>query len=223
MDASVGSVLAGLVGPSSWSRPGVEATRVRDLVVVDLGSVGLTVSCTPGTALGLRHGDHVELMTSMVVREDGWTLYGFTSGDERTVFERVQTVSGIGPRIAMALLAALSPDELRRAVSASDETALMTVPGIGRKGAQRLILELADRLGPATAGPVADRGPSGGPGHGWQQAVAAGLVSLGWSAREADAAVSAIDPELAATATAAGDDADIGSLLKVALRGLVRS
>ena len=193
-----------------------------DFVVVDLGSVGVVVLCTPTTALGLRHGEHVELMTTMVVREDGWTLYGFIDPDERTVFEQVQTVSGIGPRIALALLGTLSPDELRGAVANGDESALTKVPGIGRKGAQRLILELADRLGPATAAP-STRAASAAVSGGWQQAVAAGLISLGWSAREADAAVAAIDPTMADQATQAGAGADIGGLLKAALRGMDRS
>ncbi len=194
-----------------------------DQLVVDLGSVGLTVLCTPGTALSVRHGEHIELMTTMVVREDGWTLYGFVDPDERTVFERVQTVSGIGPRIALALLASLSPDELRGAVVNGDEAALTKVPGIGRKGAQRLILELADRLGPSTSGPAPDRPAAPGASGGWQQAVAAGLMSLGWSAREADAGVAGIDPALASVATQSGADADVGALLKAALRGMDRS
>jgi holliday junction DNA helicase RuvA len=200
---------------------GTVVQALGDHVVVDLGSVGVTVQCTAGTVLGLRHGEHVELMTTMVVREDGWTLYGFTDPDERTVFEQVQTVTGIGPRIALALLGTLSPDELRRAITSADESAITKVPGIGRKGAQRLILELADRLGPAM--PTGDRTASTSTPVGWQQAVAAGLSSLGWSAREADAAVAAIDPDVAASATAAGPAADIGALLKTALRGLDRS
>lgn len=191
-----------------------------DHVIVDLGAIGTTVQCTPTAAASLRHGEHVELLTTMVVREDGWTLFGFLEADERRVFEQVQTVSGIGPRIAMALLGTLGPDELRRAVASADEKALMAVPGIGRKGAQRIILELGDRLGPATAGsstlPTATA-------SGWQQAVAAGLTSLGWSAKEAEAAVAGIDPTLAAQADAAGASADIGRLLKAALRGLDRS
>jgi holliday junction DNA helicase RuvA len=202
---------------------GTVAAAGADQLVIDLGSVGVTVQCTPGTALSLRHGEHVELMTTMVVREDGWTLYGFADADERTVFEQVQTVTGIGPRIAMALLGTLSPDELRRAVASSDEAALTKVPGIGRKGAQRLILELADRLGPLPSSIVFGDRTSTSAAGGWQQAVAAGLTSLGWSAREADAAVGAIDPALAAEATAAGGAADVGALLKAALRGLDRS
>ncbi len=137
-----------------------------------------------------------------MVREDGWTLFGFADADERTVFEQVQTVTGIGPRIALALLGTLSPDELRRAVAA-DEAAL-TVPGIGRKGAQRLILELTDRLGSGVRRRHRRRARPAAAAGGWQQAVAAGLASLGWSAREADAAVAAIDPALAAEATRGG-------------------
>lgn len=200
---------------------GTVAMTGSDHVVVDLGSLGLRIQCTPGTALSVRSGEHVELRTALVVREDGWTVFGFTDDDERATFEQVQTVTGIGPRIALALLGTLSPDELRRAVAAGDEAALVRVPGIGRKGAQRLILELADRLGPAST-PSAVPRPASAAG-GWQDAVAAGLTSLGWSPREADAAVAAIDPDLAAAATAAGQAADIGSLLKAALRGLDRS
>ena len=202
---------------------GTVVHAAADQLVIDLGSVGVQVQCTPGTALSVRQGEHVELMTTMVVREDGWTLFGFTDPDERTVFEQVQTVTGIGPRIAMALLGTLSPDELRRAVATSDEAAITKVPGIGRKGAQRLILELADRLGPSTMTPRGEQSASASQPGGWPQAVAAGLTSLGWSAREADAAVAAIDPDLAASATEAGPAADVGMLLKVALRGLDRS
>jgi Holliday junction DNA helicase RuvA len=206
----------------SFVRGTVSQVRA-DQLVVDVGAFGVAVLCTPGTALSVRHGEHVELMTTLVVREDAWTLYGFVDEDERTVFEQVQTVSGIGPRIALALLATLSPDELRAAVAGGDEAALTRVPGIGRKGAQRLILELADRLGPSTTGAGSDRPSAPSAQGGWQQAVAAGLMSLGWSGREADAGVAAIDPALAAAATEAGAGADIGALLKAALRGMDRA
>lgn len=199
---------------------GTVAHASHDRLVVDLGPVGTTVLCTPATALSVRAGEHVELMTSLVVREDGWTLYGFTSTDERSCFEQVQTVSGIGPRIALALLGTLTPDELRQAVATADERALTAVPGIGRKGAQRLILELADRLGPASVTAPVGRAPA--MVGGWQQSVVAGLASLGWSAREAEAAVERLDPELVAAADAAGDRVDVGALLKAALRGLDR-
>lgn len=119
-----------------------------DYVVVDIGPMGVRVSCTPATALSVRIGEHVELVTTMIVREDSWTLFGFLDADERAVFELVQTISGIGPRLALAILATLSPDELRTAVAREDFTTLTKVPGVGRKGAGRLVLELMDRLGP---------------------------------------------------------------------------
>lgn len=192
-----------------------------DHLVVDLGMVGVLVHCTPSSAASLRAGDHVELLTTMVVREDAWTLYGFLEADERGVFEQVQTVSGIGPRIALALLGTLTPDELRRALASGDEAALMAVPGIGRKGAQRLILELTDRLGAPVA--TSGRAPAAAAPAGWRASVAAGLTSLGWSAKEAEAAVAGLDPALAADADAAPAGADIAALLKAALRGLARS
>ncbi len=199
---------------------GTVAHAGHDSLVVDLGAVGLTVQCTPATALSYRAGQHVELTTSTVVREDGWTLFGFADPDERAVFEQVQTVSGIGPRIALALLGTLTPDELRRAVASGDERALTTVPGIGRKGAQRLLLELADRLGPPSGAATSTRAAA--VPAGWQQSVAGGLTSLGWSARDAEAAIDRLDPDLVAQANAAGAAADVGALLKAALRGLDR-
>lgn len=204
----------------SFVRGTVQSAGV-DHLVVDLGAVGVLVHCTPVSAASVRAGDHVELLTTMVVREDAWTLYGFLEADERAVFELVQTVSGIGPRIAMALLGTLTPDELRRALAAGDESALMAVPGIGRKGAQRLILELADRLG--APGSTSSRAAAGGASTGWRAAVLAGLTSLGWSAKEAETAVASLDPSLAAEADSRGSGADVAALLKAALRGLDRS
>ncbi len=200
---------------------GVVVQAGVDWMVVDLGAVGVRVQCTSATAATVHSGEHVELLTTMVVREDGWTLFGFLDADERDVFEKVQTVSGIGPRIALALLGTLSPDELRRAVAQSDEVSLTKVPGIGRKGAQRLILELADRLG-APTGAATVLGVTPRPGA-WPDAVAAGLLSLGWSAKDAEAAISGIDAGLVAEADALGADADISTLLKAALRGLSRA
>lgn len=200
---------------------GVVVQAGADWLVVDLGAVGVRVQCTPATAATVHSGEHIELLTTMVVREDGWTLFGFLEADERDVFEKVQTVSGIGPRIALALLGTLSPDELRRAVAQSDEASLTKVPGIGRKGAQRLILELADRLGAPTGAVAATS--VGSRTSAWPDAVAAGLVSLGWSAKDADAAIAALDPALVAEADARGDEADVAALLKAALRGLSRA
>ena len=129
----------------------VQAVRL-DAAVVEVGGVGMLVQATPATLAGLRAGQQATLHTSLVVREDSLTLYGFTDADEREVFEVLQTVSGVGPRLALAMLAVHSPDGLRRAVADEDYATLQRVPGIGRKGAQRIVLELGDRLGvPAPA------------------------------------------------------------------------
>ena len=180
-------------------------------LVVDVGGVGISVTCPPQTALGSRPGDIVDLHTTLVVREDSLTVYGFGDADQRDAFEAVQMVSGVGPRTAMALLATLTPDELRRAVAKEDLATLVRVPGIGRKGAQRLVLELKDRLGPVTA--------EGDPGAGgWGESVRWGLESLGWSRREADAAISAVAPM-----AAGGGTPDVAELLRAALRTLDRA
>lgn len=193
----------------------IRGTVVRaeaDHVIVDIGPLGLQAQCTPATALSVRIGDHVELVTSLIVREDAWTLYAFADPDERATFEIVQTVSGIGPRIALAILATMSPDELRSAVAREDLARLTKVPGIGRKGAGRIVLELKDRLGPAAGSAAALDAPGE---EGWRGSVLAGLVSLGWSAREAERAVDAVADEAATM-----DVPDVPTLLKSALRSL---
>lgn len=169
---------------------GTVLSRGLDSVVVEVGGLGLRVQAAPATLGPLRVGERATLATSFVVREDSFTLYGFADDDEREVFETVQTVSGVGPRLALAMLAVLSPDALRVAVAAEDLTTLQRVPGIGKKGAQRIALELADKLGPPTGGAPASApapvrtGPS-------EQVVEA-LVGLGWNARAAQEAVEQI-------------------------------
>lgn len=186
-----------------------------DGAVIDVGGVGLRVQCTPDTLASLKPGEAALVATSLVVREDSLTLFGFGSEDERNVFELLQTASGIGPRLALAMLAVHSPDALRRAVAAEDLNALTMVPGIGKKGAQRIILELKDRLGApgeaAAGGPVPARrtGPS------WRDQVQSGLVNLGWPARDAEAAVAAVEAE------SDGDQTpDVAAALRAALRKL---
>ena len=168
--------------------------------VIEVGGVGLLVQCTPGTLATLRPGEPARVATSLVVREDALTLFGFTTDDERDVFELLQTASGVGPRLALAMLAVFTPDALRRAVLAEDVAALTRVPGIGRKGAQRIVLELAGRLGapgsgsPGDAGAVAAARPGAEP---WREQVRTGLVNLGWQARDADQAIAAVEADLA--------------------------
>ena len=189
-----------------------------DHLSVDLGPVALRVVVPPQVIGQVRVGSEVTLHTAMVVREDGWTLYGFLETAQCQVFEQVQTVSGIGPRIALALVSVLGPDELRSAIQTEDLNALTKVPGIGKKGAQRIVLELKDRLGPSALG-VQSSGVRAQ--ESWRSAVAAGLTSLGWSAREADAAIDQLAVRLDQITDASSPD--VGVLLKEALRSLDRS
>ena len=163
-----------------------------DSAVVEVGGVGMLVQAAPATLAGLRIGEEALLHTSLVVREDSLTLFGFADADEREVFEVVQTVSGVGPRLALAMLAVHRPDGLRAAVAAEDHAALVRVPGIGKKGAQRICLELGDRLGPplgaGTSAP-AEQAPAGDLRR--QQVVDA-LVGLGYPAKQAGDAVDVV-------------------------------
>jgi Holliday junction DNA helicase RuvA len=191
----------------------VAAVRL-DAAVVEVGGVGLLVQATPATLAELRTGAEAELATSLVVREDALTLFGFADADERDVFEIVQTVSGIGPRLALAMLAVHTPDGLRAAVADGDLTALMKVPGIGRKGAQRIVLELTDRLGaPST---VTASTPAPVRAVGGRDQVVEALVGLGWSAKQAADAVDAVSDADEAPA-------DVPGTLRAALRQLGRS
>jgi Holliday junction DNA helicase RuvA len=197
-----------------------------DGAVIDVGGVGLLVQCTPGTLAGLRAGERARVATSLVVREDALTLYGFAGDDERNTFELLQTASGVGPRLALAMLAVFSPDALRRAVAAEDLAALTTVPGIGRKGAQRIVLELAGRLGSPGELPAGQGGgvlPAAARAASWRDQVRAGLVNLGWQPRDADQAIATVEPELVgASGPAAGDDVDVAVALRATLRVLGR-
>ena len=197
------------------------AALAPDGAVVEVGGVGLTVQCTPGTLAALRIGEQAHLPTSLVVREESLTLYGFADEDERVVFELLQTASGVGPRLAQAMLAVHDPDTLRRAVASEDLATLVQVPGIGRKGAQRIVLELKDRLG-AVRGSTTTVRRSGAAYAGWRDQLHGALLGLGWSGREADEGVASAAP-YAEEATAAGDAPDVGALLKVALRSLSRA
>jgi len=197
---------------------GSVAAVAPDGAVIEVGGVGLLVQCTPATLAGLRPGEHARVATSLVVREDSLTLYGFATDDERNVFELLQTASGVGPRLAQAMLAVLAPDALRRAVATEDLAALTSVPGIGRKGAQRIVLELSGRLGAPGDGdtPVRAVAPAAAAPQ-WQDQVRKGLVSLGWASREADQAIAMVEPDLTGDEPA---DVDVAVALRAALRVL---
>ena len=180
--------------------------------VIDVGGVGMHVQCPPATASGLTVGETATLATTLIVREESLTLYGFGQVAERDCFELVQGASGIGPKIALSVVATLGPDGLRAAVAGGNVAALTRVPGIGAKGAQRIILELKDKVGQlavaATAAELAE---------GWREQVRSGLEGLGWSTRDAEAACDRV-AELA--------DADpqpsVAVLMRAALRTLAK-
>lgn len=194
---------------------GKVASAGLDGAVVDVGGIGLSVQCTPATLATLRVGDPAHVPTSLIVREDSLTLYGFADEDERTVFDLLQTASGVGPKVALAMLATLTPDALRMAIATDDFKTLTRVPGIGAKGAQRIVLELKDRIG-APVGSTHVRAPVRGAV--WREQVQAGLINLGWPARDADAAVDAVAADL----DGATEVPPVATLLKAALKKMSR-
>ena len=207
---------------------GEVAALAPDAAVVMVGGVGLLVHCAPGTLAGLTVGQKTRLATSLIVREDSLTLYGFADDDERTVFELVQTASGVGPRLAQAMLATHRPDMLRTIFATQDLKALTLVPGVGPKGAQKLLIELKGRLGAPTGGHVPAQngvgGAGGGPASGlspWRGQLLEALTGLGWNTRDAEAALGDVEP-VAAEAEARGEAPQLPVLLRAALRSLKR-
>ena len=186
-----------------------------DSVVVEVGGFGVQLMCAPTTIARARVGDAARFATSLVVREDSLTLYGFSDDDERTVFELLQTASGVGPRLAQAMLGVHPPAALRRAVATDDFAALAMVPGIGKKTAQRIVLELKDKLAGAALGDDVISLPNGATAP-WRDSVHSALLGLGYSAREADDALVAVAPE-------ADENPDVSALLRLALRSLGRA
>lgn len=196
------------------------AALAPDGVVVEVGGVGLSVQCTPATIARLRVGEPATLPTTLVVREDSLTLYGFVDADEKALFELLQTASGVGPRLAQAVLAVHRPVEVRRAVATEDLAALVLVPGIGRKGAQRLVLELKDRIGGPEEIASAGTGLSSAPGPeptAWREQVRDALVGLGYSAREVEESLATVDAAPDPTGAV-----DVAVVLRASLRALGR-
>jgi holliday junction DNA helicase RuvA len=201
---------------------GTVAAITGEAAVVEVGGVGIAVQCTPATLASLRPGQEARLATSLVVREDSLTLFGFATDDERAVFEILQSVTGVGPRLAQAVLAVHSPDAVRSAVATEDVGALTLVAGVGKKGAQRLVLELKDKLGTTSTGGGVFRLPGQSGVGAWREQLRAALTGLGWSSREVDEALAAVGPE-AEAAIAVGDEPDVAALLKTSLRMLSRA
>ena len=191
---------------------GTVRSLTLDRAVVEVGGVGLAISITPATSASLNIGAPAQFFTTLVVREDSLTLYGFLDEDVKTLFELVQTVSGIGPKVALSIVAALSPSQLGVAIAQEDIAAIEKVQGIGRKGAQRLILELKGKLSDfGTSNKIAHHQPA------WREQLASALISLGFSAKESDNSITTVVSQIAEE----GGDAnttDLSELLKRALQ-----
>ncbi|MET4924172.1 Holliday junction branch migration protein RuvA [Streptomyces sp. PSRA5] len=190
--------------------------------VIEVGGVGMLVQCTPATLAGLRIGQEAKIATSLVVREDSLTLYGFADDDERQTFELLQTASGVGPRLAQAMIAVHAPDTLRLAVATGDEKTLTAVPGIGKRGAQKLLLELKDRLGEPVGTHIGRQGIGTPVSASWNDQLHSALIGLGYATREADEAVALVTPQ-AEEAIKAGEAPAVPRLLRAALQSLNRT
>jgi holliday junction DNA helicase RuvA len=194
---------------------GVVAQVGPTSAVIEVGGLGIQAVCSPNTVAGLRLGQRATLATSLVVREDSLTLYGFASSDEREFFELLLTATGVGPKLAQTALAVLSPDELRRAIATENLVQLCKVPGIGRKGAQRIVIELKDKIN--AVGQAEGPAPTTGPAPTWRGQVTQGLQGLGWSARDAEAACEEVEH-----LTQEDPNVNIAVLMRAALQSLAR-
>jgi Holliday junction DNA helicase RuvA len=197
---------------------GTVAALGPDGAVLEVGGVGLSVLCSPGTLARLRVGESARLATSLVVREDSLTLFGFADDDERALFELLQTANGVGPKLAQTMLATHAPRELRRAISTSDYATLVAVPGIGRKGAERIVIELRDRIGAIDGSDF----PGGGVGvvavAPWRDQLAHALGGLGFTGKEAAEAIDVVAADVTPE-----NPPDISTLLRRSIQLLGRT
>jgi Holliday junction DNA helicase RuvA len=199
---------------------GIVAALGPDGAVIEVGGVGLSVSCSPGTLARMRVGESARLATSLVVREDSLTLFGFADDDERSLFELLQTANGVGPKLAQTILGVHPPREVRRAIATNDLAALILVPGIGRKGAERIVLELRDRIGSIDQSSDSALGTAGltavAP---WRDQLGHALAGLGFSSKESSEAIEVLAKEL----TASGSAPDLAALLRRSIHLLGRT
>ena len=190
---------------------GTVRSVASDRLIVEVGGFGVSVFVNPQTTSQATLGAQIQLFTSLVVREDSLTLFGFINDESRALFELVQTVSGIGPKVALSILGALTPEDLGRAIAQEDVAVIEKVPGIGRKGAQRLILELKGKLSDLSTGQsYTSHQPA------WREQLTSALVSLGFSPKESDAAISNVVSELQSNDVDAST-LDLSELLKLTL------
>jgi Holliday junction DNA helicase RuvA len=179
-------------------------------IVLDVGGVGYLLSATSSAVrLAVPDGEEISLVTHLHVREDALTLFGFAIQAERELFELLLGVSGVGPKVALAIVSGYAPDQIRRAISTSDHALFTSISGIGRKTAERVVIDLKDKIGPLPAA-AADVVPAA-PGNGHTHARDA-LVGLGMSVAEAEAALASVDEEL-----------PVEDRIRLALSGAVRA
>jgi Holliday junction DNA helicase RuvA len=197
---------------------GLVAALGPDAAVIEVGGVGLSVSCSPGTLARLRLGEAARLATSLIVREDSLTLYGFADDDERSLFELLQTANGVGPKLAQTMLAVLAPRQLRRAISTSDLVTLIKVPGIGRKGAERIVVELRDRVGAIDGSDSGVETAGITPVAPWRDQLGRALAGLGFSGKEAGDAIDVVAADLPE-----GELPDVSALLRRSIQLLGRA
>jgi len=187
--------------------------------VVSVGGVGFAVLCPPQLLAGLATGDEVTWFTTLIVRDDALTLYAFGTMPDKACFEMVQSASGIGPKTALAVVAVLGATGLADAIRREDLTALIRVPGIGRKGAQKLVIELKDKV-PALLASIG-AAPGAEPARvssSWRDQVVGGLEGLGWTVKDAEAAADSVSPMVDEN-----PDIAVGELMRAALRSLARA
>ena len=192
-----------------------------DGAVVEVGGVGLAVSCSPGTLARLRVGEQARLSTSLVVREDSLTLYGFADDDERGLFELLQTANGVGPKLAQTILGVFPPREVRRAIATSDYPTLVKVPGIGRKGAEKIVVELRDRIGAIDGSEPSGQALAGVTAIApWKDQVLHALNGLGFTGKEASDAIETLGADIEADSTG---DPEVAVILRRAIQLLGRT
>jgi Holliday junction DNA helicase RuvA len=153
-------------------------------LILDVNGVGYLVHATPSVLR--RGGEELTVETYLHVREDAMQLYGFASAEERDLFVHLLSVSGVGPKVALAIVSGSTPAELRRAIALDDTARFEAIPGIGKKTAQRVVLELKEKLGAAAVAAA----PGG------ELLARDALVELGWSLLDAERALSGVDPSL---------------------------
>ncbi len=173
--------------------------------VVDVGGVGMNLLTSANALKGKKVGDQVQVPTVMVVREDHMTLYGFADANEKDMFLLLQTISGVGPRMALNLISVMGEQKLSHAIANSDIGSLTAVPGIGKKGAQRLILELSDKIASPKNSAITS----------WRESLITALVGLGWNRKDASSAAEQVPtPE---------NEADLSDSLRTALKLLSKT